>query len=92
MAQCNLLVVKVLQCNRHFVFSFLVEDYFESASVIVDFEECAHGLLLLGSDATHDDDLQTIPSLDYFLKCSLSVADSLCWVGSHTLLPTKTDR
>lgn len=81
MAQCNLLVVEVLQRNRHFVFSLLVEDYFESASVVVDFEQRAHGLLLLGSNATHDDDLHTNQMLD----SPFSLSQGYSAVQSHVM-------
>ena len=53
----HLLVVEVLEGNWHLVFSLLVEDHFERASVIVNLEQGAHGLLLLGSHTAHNDDL-----------------------------------
>lgn len=51
------LVVEVLQGDRHLVFSLLVEDYFKAASVIVDFKEGTHGLLLLSGHTAHNNDL-----------------------------------
>ena len=53
----DLLVAEVFQGDRDLVFSLLVEDNFEAASVVVDFKERAHGLLLLVCDAAHNDDL-----------------------------------
>lgn len=53
----DLLVVEVLESNGHLVFSLLVEDNLEAASVIVDFKEGAHGLLLFGGDTANNDDL-----------------------------------
>ena len=54
----HLLIVKVLKCDGHLVFSLLVEDHFEDARVIVDLKQCAHGLLLLRGDSAHYNDLQ----------------------------------
>ena len=53
----DLLVAEVFQGDRNLIFSLLIEDNFEAASVVVDFKECAHGLLLLVCDAAHNDDL-----------------------------------
>ena len=53
----HLLVLEVLEGNGHLIFSLLVEDDLEAARVVVDFKQGAHGLLLLGSHAAHDNDL-----------------------------------
>ena len=53
----DLLVIKVLESDRDFIFSFLVEDDLESPCVIIDFKACAHGLLNLIGDSSYDDDL-----------------------------------
>ena len=52
-----LLVIEVLKSDRPFIFALLIEDNFEGACVIVDFEEGPHGLLLLCSHTTHYNDL-----------------------------------
>ena len=54
----HLLILKVLESNRHFVFALLIEDDLECARVVVDLEARAHGLLLLGHDAAYNNDLQ----------------------------------
>ena len=52
-----LLIIEILQSHRDLVFSLLIEDDLEGACVIVNLEQCPHGLLLLGSHSAHDYDL-----------------------------------
>lgn len=60
----KVLVIEILESNRHLILSLLVEDDLKRARVIVDFKESAHGLLLLGSDAANDDDLVDRVAID----------------------------
>ena len=53
-----LLVIKVLKSDRHFIFALLIEDNFEGACVIVNLKEGPHGLLLLCSHTSHNNDLK----------------------------------
>ena len=53
----DLLVVKVLERDGHLVLAFLIEDYLESSSVVIDLEAGAHGLLNLVGDSPHNYDL-----------------------------------
>ena len=52
-----LLVIKVFQCAWYFVFALLVKNYFEGACVVINFEKCAHRLLLPVNHSANDDDL-----------------------------------
>ena len=52
-----LLVVEVLESNGYFILSLLVEDDLEGAGVVINLQDGSHGLVLLGSHPTNDDDL-----------------------------------
>lgn len=53
----HLLVVEVFKSDRYFIFTLLIENDFEGASVIADFKESAHWLLLFVYNSAYDDNL-----------------------------------
>jgi hypothetical protein len=50
-------MIKVFEGHWHFVFTFLVEDYFESPRVVINLEKSPHRLFLLAYDSSDDDNL-----------------------------------
>jgi len=83
------LVVEILQGDRHLVFSLLVEDDFEAASVIVDFKEGTHGLLLLSGHTAHNNDLVDGVTIDLadIVRSGLSLLNHLqCDRGKDAVL------
>lgn len=53
----QLLVVKVLERNRHFILTLLIEYDFERASVVIDLKAGTHCLFNLVCNSTHYDDI-----------------------------------
>ena len=53
----DLLIIKVLEGNRYFIFTLLIEDNFEGTGVIANFKERTHWLLLFVDDSSNDDNL-----------------------------------
>ena len=84
----HLLIVKVLEGNWNLVFSLLIENYFEGASVIVDFKQSAHGLFLFGNYTTHNYDLYKFksdtPSETNIQLSQLSFYGSASQIGKET--------
>ena len=55
-----LLVVEVLESNGYLILALLVEDDLEGTGVVIDLQDGPHGLVLLGSHSTHNDDLRQV--------------------------------
>ena len=66
-----LLVVEVFESHWYFIFTFLVKNYFECASVVINFKQSPHWLLLLCNNATHNYNLNFLLVLGgtYIVDC-----------------------
>ena len=54
----HLLVFEVFECDRYLILSFLIENDFKRSCVVIDLEQSAHWLIMLGSHSSNNDDLK----------------------------------
>lgn len=74
-----LFIIKVLEGNRYFIFTLLIEDNFEGTSVIANFKERTHWLLLFVDDSANDDNLIDLITIDFanIIRSWLGLLDHL---------------